>query len=252
MSVRPAAKRRTWCLVRKCWISVLEFLRRHVALIAVALLLAYAAWISYLMLAQPQFTATAKVLVDPRQAALLSREQPLSVIDTDEVPSQVNLLNSDAIARKVISQLDLTRSPEFSQPGLLSRLASVGLPAQVTDIVPRQLSELMQPSLTWLASEMERRSHPQLDSGEQALQRTLRAFHRHLKVKPVPSSHVIDVSFSSPDPKRAALIANTTAAALIELELNSRSANTEQANNWSRTALARFTDSDRRGAKGAC
>ncbi|HUZ33178.1 MAG TPA: AAA family ATPase [Xanthobacteraceae bacterium] len=206
--------------------SVLEFLRRHVVLVIATTFLAYAAWAAYLSLATPDFTGTAKVVADPHQAAVLSQQQSLSVIDTDEVPTEVNLLTSDSLAKKVVGELKLTQYPEFSQPGLPSRLVASLV---ASDRVPAQLR--------WIATTIERHFSPQVDPADQALRRTLNIFQRHLKIKPVASSHIIDVSFRSSDPKRAALIANAVATGLSDLELHAKSEATQQANTWSQGRL---------------
>src|SRR5581483_1233518 len=92
--------------------SVLGFLRRHFALAAFTTIIAWAVWTTHAMLTAPHFVATAKLLVDPDAPAqlasqLANKEQRPSFPDTHEVPTEVDLLSSDYLARKVINDLDL-------------------------------------------------------------------------------------------------------------------------------------------------
>ena len=91
--------------------SILGFLRRHFALAVITTMIAWTGWAIHVQLTASHFVATAKLLVDPdaptQLANQLANRQPqASFPDSNEVPTQVDLLSSDYVARKVINELD--------------------------------------------------------------------------------------------------------------------------------------------------
>src|SRR5205085_8731045 len=102
-------------------------LRWHARLIAVVaasvLLLAGLA----LLAIPPKYKAVTVVLVDPRQPRVTASEAVLSGIGADAaaVESQVELIQSSPIAKRVISKLDLDKDPDFINPGLFEIIRGV-------------------------------------------------------------------------------------------------------------------------------
>src|SRR3954471_8185459 len=74
-----------------------------------------------LLVLPAKFKATTVVLVDPRQPRVTASEAVLSGIGQDAaaVESQVELIQSSALAKRVIEKLGLDQDPEFAKPGLL-------------------------------------------------------------------------------------------------------------------------------------
>ena len=213
--------------------SALGFVRRHFALAVITTVLAYGAWTIHALLTAPEFVATAKVLVDPNAAAqLANKQQQAALPDTDELPTQVDLLKSDNVARKVINDLNLMQDEELSRQEPLSRalLTMTGFIESIRDgDLPAPLFKtilLVRPYLKQSA-----------DRSAEAMRRTLVAFQKRLKIQPVPSSHIINVSFRSSNPKRAAEIANAVASAVSGVELNADAEATQKANAWSQSRM---------------
>ncbi len=213
--------------------SALGFVRRHFALAVITTVLAYGAWTIHALLTAPEFVATAKVLVDPNAAAqLANKQQQAALPDTDELPTQVDLLKSDNVARKVINDLNLMQDEELSRQEPLSRALSTmtGFIESIRDgDLPAPLFKtilLVRPYLKQSA-----------DRSAEAMRRTLVAFQKRLKIQPVPSSHIINVSFRSSNPKRAAEIANAVASAVSGVELNADAEATQKANAWSQSRM---------------
>src|SRR5215475_9736311 len=73
----------------------------------------------YLLVTPSQYTATTTLLIDSSSLRVLqSQQQPLGDIplDTLQVGSQVEILESDNVALAVIRKLKLTDDPEFVKP----------------------------------------------------------------------------------------------------------------------------------------
>ena len=200
--------------------SILGFLRRHFALAVITTMIAWTGWAIHAQLTASHFVATAKLLVDPdaptQLANQLANRQPqASFPDSNEVPTQVDLLSSDYVARKVINELDLTHDADLSRSGRLAGIRS-SLARLIGDVRDDDVPAPLVPTMAQLRSYFDHST----DHSEERMRRTLNAFRRNLKIHAVPSSHIIDVSFSSSSPKRAAEIANAVANAIVRLELN--------------------------------
>ena len=75
-----------------------------------------------LVVIPPRYKATTVVLVDPRQQRVTNSEVVISGIGADAaaVESQVELIESSALARKVIERLKLTQDPDFARQDFCS------------------------------------------------------------------------------------------------------------------------------------
>src|SRR5256885_16681426 len=111
---------------------------------------------AFLATATPRYTAVAQLLIDPNDLrvidnAVTSSSAP-SDANTAHVESQVRVLTSDTVLRKVIEAKSLDRDPEFVQPASAFRLArelvsgKLGLatPAEPRDPVVTALQGLAQ------------------------------------------------------------------------------------------------------------
>lgn len=130
-----------------------------------------------------------------------------SVSDT-YLETQYKILNSEALARRVIEELRLSESSELNPPPpwwmpgrrQAERDSAAAGPAGV------------------------------LDPG--AYQATLEEFQDRLSVKPVKRSRLVGVSFDAHDPELASRILNTLAANYIDMTLEARWDATQKATEW--------------------
>jgi succinoglycan biosynthesis transport protein ExoP len=177
--------------------------KRRVTVLAVFLaILALAALKTFT--ATPIYQATVQILIE---------RQPPRVLDTPTQPSydyygeefyqtQYKLLESRALAKKVADKLNLRSRPPYSQ-------MFAQLPANVDQSTKQRLEESL-----------------------------VDAVLGGLHVEPVPSSSLVNVSYSSPDPKFAAEVANTLGQAFIEQSLDLRFAASQEAAQWLEKKLA--------------
>jgi polysaccharide biosynthesis transport protein len=121
--------------------------------------------------------------------------------DPTELETEVMILQSDLLALQVVKELALDRRPEFGgkAPALPSSL----------DLAPDPL---------------------QTDSGRTS--GLLSGFRSNLKVTLSPNTHIIKVSFRSPDKDLTANVVNTLMSTYAENNFKSRFDSTMQASDW--------------------
>lgn len=164
-------------------LAVLAFIRRHIPIISLTGLAALCAAALYLITAVPTFTAKALLIVNSR--GNLADAAATSTI----VESQIGIMKSEAIASPVIEKLGLAQDPEFTtgqSSGMISRL------------------------LGWTKPETE------ASAARYAVER----FERRLSAKRVGPTYLVEITFESRDPDRAAQILNAVAEKYITRQLD--------------------------------
>src|ERR1700691_1349194 len=121
--------------------------------------------------------------------------------DPSELETEVMILQSDLLALQVVKELALDRRPEFGgkTPGLPSSL----------DLAPDPLTA---------------------DSARTSS--LLSSFRNNLKVTLSPNTHIIKVSYRSPDKDLTATVVNTLMTTYTENNFKSRFDSTMQASDW--------------------
>jgi len=141
--------------------------------------------------------------------------------------TQFEILKSNQIAGRVIDKLQLTNFLEFNasldtKESLMSSVKSLPL-----------VSSLFK------KSDLER---PQEEIDEAIRQKVLLEFKKRLVISPVRNTQLVNISFTSEDPKLAAEIANTVGIAYIEQNLDARLELTTYTSNWINSRLATLQD----------
>jgi polysaccharide biosynthesis transport protein len=179
--------------------------------------LALAAAVLFLLIAPHQFTATTQILIDPTDLHALQNElKPASQVSDVmvlQVESQVRVLTSDAVLRRVIKEENLAADPEFAgSASLLRKLA-----ADVLSAVGITMAT------------------PTADASLAALDE----LKRRVQVKRAERTYVVDVSVTSKDPEKAARIANAIAQAYLAEQTLARANSASQV---SRSMTARLDE----------
>ncbi|WP_037544970.1 exopolysaccharide transport family protein [Stappia stellulata] len=156
-----------------------------------------------------KYRAESKVLIQTSDAVypgdVRGIEEERALLDNEGVASQVELLMSRDLLRRVAQRLDLASIPEF-EAGPKSNLFRDALVA---------LGLMRDPG----------RNSPE--------ERVLKVFYENLEVYRVDGSRVISVRFTSRDPERAARVAN----ALVEEYLDLQSSVKRETTDFAATAL---------------
>ena len=162
-----------------------------------------------------------------------------------EVTSEIEVLRSRVLAAKVIKRLNLLNDPEFNpslaepEESLFDFLKYLDPRSWIPASWKKSIKEAM-------GIETERVEVPVVASPQEVEdRRQLRLVSRatsillsKLSVQAVEGSNVINISFSSLNPKTAALLANEIPEAYIVDQLEAKFEATEKANSWLTEQLA--------------
>ena len=153
---------------------------------------------AYLAVTKKNYTATVSILVDARGRGPVGSDQSnqLNISpDATLVESQVKLLSSDTVLRRVVIRENLGADPEFvpTQPGLRATIfAAIGLGSAAP-------------------------------TGDDRTSRAVAAFLPKVAVKRSERTYVIDVDVATLDPQKSARLANDIAEAYIADQQDAKS-----------------------------
>lgn len=161
-------------------------IRKRRRLIASAIALCILAAIAVSLLTTPTYRATIVVNVEREKASALDlgTQQAYSAYDPEFLPTQTRLMESREIAERVVQRLNLVSSPVF---------------APKTSGIFRS----------------EKQESPDVSDIAQAVQKTV-------ETKPVRRTNLVELSVTAPNAKLAADVANATAEAYIDWNVEAK------------------------------
>jgi capsular exopolysaccharide synthesis family protein len=175
------------------------------------------------------YSATAYVMVDPREQHVVDIEAVVAGLppDAETVQTEMQVLRSRDLALRVITRLRLDRDPEFN-PALAD--SDLG----IIDQAKKVLKDLK----SWVFS-----MAGLTQSGPPAgLSGIVDTYLLRLDVEPVGESRAISITFSSMRPETAAAVANATAELYIAAQMEAKQEATERANQWLKSQLANLRE----------
>ncbi|MBY5562202.1 GumC family protein [Rhizobium leguminosarum] len=157
----------------------------------------------------PQYRSETRILIEPRAPAFASTQQANDasagpLMDELNIASQVQLLQSADLLKKVINDLKLYNLPEFDDAASGSAMSSI--------LVKLHLKK-----------------NPLENQPEE---RVIDAFVERLQVYQVPGSRVIGITFTSKDPKLAAAIPNAMANVYLSTQSGAKLDSNSEATRW--------------------
>lgn len=193
----------------------IEIVRRRWKTLVAAVGLAIVLAALYVVSTPPLFTATTALIPDTKRTPQSLTEASQNVItDQGLVESQVESLKSERIAIAVIDKLDLWHDSEFVDSDASYLARGIGALKGVIEAALR----FGQPT------------RPAAEGDER--RRVILRFKKDLAVTRVGRSYLIEISFTSPDPNKAARVANEVAEAYIQDQLGANFFNAERARTW--------------------
>jgi succinoglycan biosynthesis transport protein ExoP len=161
---------------------------------------------------RPIFRATTTMLIEQGKNKVVSIEEVYSqgVIQREYYQTQVEILKSEELARKVVRKLNLATHPDFD---------------------PRQDER------SWYNRIFGPGDSP-TSTDEQAESVAVGRLKKGLQVQLVRNSQLAQVSFSTYDRELAAKVANSVADTFIESDLEARMAMSQKASEWLRERMA--------------
>ncbi|HWM81872.1 MAG TPA: AAA family ATPase [Pseudolabrys sp.] len=191
--------------------EIARILRRRLAVVGTTILLFVFAALLVVLFARPLYTATSTILIDPRRPNVVnldSKNQPaIQSPQTDDaaIESQVLLVQSIAVLRRVVGSMKLTEDPEFMpKPGILGRITGLLVSGEP----------------------------PENDAQERKIIAAVSILQKRLKVVRQRNTFLVDINVSSHEPQRAAAISSAIADAYFEELIRSKSEATKTVADW--------------------
>src|SRR6266851_2999043 len=186
-----------------------DFFGREWRLIALVTGLSIVLGATYVALSPSRYTAQADMIIDTKRVTWTQTEMSSEnrLVEDASVESEIETTKSEKVAEAVIRRLHLTEDPEFvgAGQGLRRRLLSVF-------------------KLT-AGSEQE-------PSTDEVMRGVLATFKDNLRVLRLGRSYIEQIQFTALDKDKAANIANATADAYIEDQLQAKFEATRRASAW--------------------
>jgi succinoglycan biosynthesis transport protein ExoP len=189
--------------------DLIACLKRNLRFIAATTILGTLVTLALVFSITPKYQSSVLVLVDPRQTKILQDAEVVGRTTTDNgaIESEVEMIQSTAITRKVVEKLKLQDDPEFSGPsGLIGTLKAT----------------LLAPLRNLIGSSA---SNDPLGHVVEALGKATSAKRRGL-------TYVIELNAWSEDSKKSALIANTFAEVYVAEQIAAKTSATTKASAW--------------------
>lgn len=193
-----------------------ETIGRNKILIAVITFLCIGIGGLFLFLRPETYTASSRILIDNRLLTLQQQDAIYSVtsINSQLMDSQVEILHSDNIARRVIEKENLLSDADF-----VARPESEGA---ADTVLPDTASP----------------SPAEGKPNSLMMRRALRAFQKRLSVNQVGQSYVIEIQIKHSDPQKAADITNSLVEAYLADQAAANASSALAASGWLRSRLA--------------
>ncbi|MCG8442938.1 MAG: polysaccharide biosynthesis tyrosine autokinase [Caulobacterales bacterium] len=211
--------------LRRLWFAF----RRRVRLFAIIALAVLLATVFFNQQLVAQYTASARILLDPREMEIVDIESVIGGLapDAATIDTEVELISSRELMGRVVDQLRLISNPEFNywlrEPSGLSAVTG-SLGDAVSSVVGSFLPGGAEEEVV----------EPISDERMSAIQReaVVNTLTRHISVRRVGMTYVINVQVESVSPDTAAQIANEVAEQYIVDQLEANLEATRRANAW--------------------
>jgi capsular exopolysaccharide synthesis family protein len=188
-----------------------RILRRRIQLVSRLVALCAVLGLLLSLVLTPQYKGEVTLLVDQRQSKLLEMGSGLSSFSGDNASllSEIDIIKSRAVIDRVVKKLNLMADPEFNGKG-------------------REWKKFLNP-LNYFKNAEEETSAETLEKDQTA---TAKAVQKKLSVVNDGRSLSLGITFSSRDPKKAAVIANAVADEYLVDQLEAKYEVAARANKW--------------------
>lgn len=193
-----------------------DFVWRRWRLIAATTFAVMALAFLVLLTLQPRYTSTAQILLEPRKEKIFGSDNilPELSLDAANVDSQLAVLQSANLLRRVVEKEKLTGDPEFNTPpraGLLDFVLDIFKSGE-NDEKPK-------------ATKNDATIPPEV-------MRSIKRLREALDVQRVNRTYVLSISVTLEDPDKATRLANAVADAFVVDKLDARYDAARRASSW--------------------
>lgn len=203
--------------------SGLAFLRRQYVVLFLATVLGMTACLIYLRITPPTYTAQVQVMLENTKTQFVQQQSILAepAWDPTLFETQVQILKSRGMAVQIINQFKLADDPDFKPS-------------------PPVLPAVWQWLRALLGSPTSNDPPPPLSSEPQ--EGLITAFQNRVVVNRIGFSNLIEISYSSRNPIRAAEIANAIASAYLADQEKAKLETNRRARDWMQERLRELGD----------
>lgn len=201
-------------------LGLLRIIYRHWPVIAASVGICFLLGIVYLFVAQPKYTASFLIYIDPRQSQTFGKQE-ISMNgppDPGIIESQVEILKSESVAltaNRLLKERAKSAGDDVDKgPGFFEWVRE-HLPFGLAGMPPTE-DEIAHAAAESLSS--------------------------RIKAKRVGNTYVIEVNFSDGSPDGAAKSAQAIADAYVENEMNAKLQATQKATNWMRERITELRE----------
>lgn len=179
------------------WSDISEFVRAQILVLGIGVIGGGLLGLWYTMVATPRYMATAEILINPRPIAPMRAPLVDSILSLDVpyIDTQIAVMRSGNLTNKILTDLALWSDPEFADPKLLT-----------AKLNKKQMATIRA--------------------------RIAENFQKRLVVRRKGQSYVIEVSFSSSSPEKAAKITNAVTRGYMSDQIESRTRSLGRGNEW--------------------
>lgn len=231
--------------------EIASAIRRHKLIVAATVVLGLMLGATVVGSIQPRYQASALLILDTRRLNPIDSDWVVSGPRVTETPaaatSEVEVLRSEALARRVLEQLHLDTLDEFqARPGVVARLcmaaadtlygladrfdggngvaSQVSVAARMLGVASRRLGDLFAgPPAALLSPERSR---------EAVLAAAVEIYQDRLSIYKAENSYAVRISFAGLDPILTADIVNAHAQAYLDQQLEAKRSTTVVVQTW--------------------
>lgn len=201
-------------------LDIAGIIKRHWLMVALTTLASILAAGLYVVTTTPVFTATARLLLEPKTQNVFNPQtrENLITLDTPHVESQLAILKSERIAEIVVRRIGDDLEFDLSKPGMRAWL----------------YSRMQAWSSRILGFEEDEADKVNTKTADRAAADVL----KKIQVNRVGLSFAIDVSYASHDPELSAKVANAVVDAYIEDQLAAQASAARKSAEWLQRHIA--------------
>ena len=201
-----------WSLIRRRW---------KILLSTVGVVLVITA--SWLMLTTSIYTATTTVIIDPRKTNTIKNDAIVSdlVLDVNTIATEVSLIKSFSVARRVAERLDLNSDQRFQTiPARFSVFSWI-----------RGIIRRSEPNSNTEQSESTVATASQPKFTPEMLE-VIEQVRTNINARRLATTYFIEISFSHADRELSAKLANAVAESYLDEQIEARHQAAQRASTW--------------------
>ena len=196
-----------------------RIIRKRKYMVYTFFILTVALVVMYTYTVTPLYMSTAKILIEKSENNPLFTNYGFMQHDYDFIETQIQIIKSTPVARKVVDKLNLVETYDSYFADIKNRITIDSLLASVTGWVTDVYAAAV--NLTGIDTTTD--SGSKMDNPEEESmpkdKKIAMSLSSGLTIEPVPDSKILNVSFTSPNPVLARMIVNSLTEAYIEKTL---------------------------------